>query len=59
VCITVADRGPGMPPGYRIGDGPGHGLRNVDERLRKTYGRGLAVEGNELGGTAVAICIPA
>jgi len=59
VRITVADRGPGMPAGYQIGNGPGHGLRNVDERLRKAYGRGLEVEVNEPGGTAVTICIPA
>jgi signal transduction histidine kinase len=58
VRITIADQGPGMPAGYRIGDGPGHGLRNVDERLRKTYGRGLEVEKNEPGGTVVSICIP-
>lgn len=58
VRITVADRGPGMPAGYRIGGGPGHGLRNVDERLRKTYGSGLKVEGNKPRGTTVAIRIP-
>jgi signal transduction histidine kinase len=58
VHITVADRGAGMPPGYRIGDGPGHGLRNVDERLRKMYGRGLEMEEDEPRGTAVTICIP-
>jgi sensor histidine kinase YesM len=58
VRITVADRGPGMPTGYRIGDGPGYGLRNVDERLRKTYGRGLEVRANEPRGTAVTICVP-
>jgi signal transduction histidine kinase len=58
VNITIADHGPGMPVGYRIGDGPGHGLRNVDERLRKTYGRGLEVGGNEPTGTVVGICIP-
>ena len=58
VCITVADRGPGMPPGYWIGDGPGHGLRNVDERLLKMYGSGLVVTENEAGGTKVTIRIP-
>jgi sensor histidine kinase YesM len=58
VSIAVADRGPGMPAGYRIGDGSGHGLRNVDERLRKTYGRGLEVEANEPRGTVVTIHIP-
>jgi signal transduction histidine kinase len=55
VRITVADRGPGMPAGYRIGDGPGHGLRNVDERLRGTYGSGLEVEENEPRGTVVVV----
>ncbi len=58
VRITVADRGPGMPTGYQIGDGPGHGLRNVDERLRKTYRRGLEVKANEPRGTIVTIHVP-
>jgi signal transduction histidine kinase len=58
VCITIADRGPGMPSGYKIGNSPGHGLRNVDERLRKTYGRGMEVKENEPRGTEVTIRIP-
>ena len=58
VTITIADRGPGLPDGYRIGDGAGHGLRTVDERLSKTYGRGLEIRRNELQGTAVTIRIP-
>jgi len=58
VSITIADRGPGMPTGYRIGDGPGHGLRNVDERLRKMYGRGLEVGESEPRGTTVTIHVP-
>jgi signal transduction histidine kinase len=57
--ITVADRGPGMPAGYRIGSGSGHGLRNVDERLRKTYGRGLEIQKNTPHGTTAIIKIPA
>jgi signal transduction histidine kinase len=57
VRITVADQGPGMPPGYRIGDGPGHGLRNVDERLRKTYERGLEIQKNTPHGTIAIIKI--
>ena len=59
VRITVADRGPGMPAGYRIGRGLGHGLRNVDERLRKTYGHGLEIRRNPPRGTAAIIKIPA
>jgi signal transduction histidine kinase len=59
VRITIADRGSGMPAGYQIGDGPGHGLRNVDERLRKTYGRGLEVEANKPRGTKVVVRVPA
>ncbi len=58
VSITVADRGPGMPAGYRIGDGPGHGLRNVDERLRKIYGYGVEVGENEPRGTVVVVRVP-
>jgi LytS/YehU family sensor histidine kinase len=58
VRITIADQGPGMSAGFQIGDGPGHGLRNVDERLQKMYGRGLEVRANEPRGTAVTICIP-
>jgi signal transduction histidine kinase len=58
VHITVADRGPGMPASFQIDDSPGHGLRNVDKRLQKTYGRGLEVRTNEPQGTAVTICIP-
>ena len=58
ISITVADRGPGMPAGFQIGDGPGHGLRNVDERLRKMYGRGLEVKANKPRGTVVIVRIP-
>ena len=60
VAITVADRGPGMPPRFRIGEGPGHGLRNVDERLRNTYGAGygLQIRANDPHGTVVTVRIP-
>ena len=57
VAITIADRGPGIPSGYRVGDSPGHGLRNVDERLRKAYGHGLEIRRNEPQGTAATIRI--
>ena len=59
VVITVADQGSGMPSNYRVGAGQGVGLRNVDERLRKTYGRGLEIQSNEPRGTVVCIKIPA
>jgi signal transduction histidine kinase len=58
VVITVADQGPGIPPGHEIGDDPGHGLRNVDERLRKLYGHGLELYNNTPHGTTATIRIP-
>jgi two-component system LytT family sensor kinase len=60
VRITIADQGPGMPPSHKMEEGPGHGLRNVDERLRKTYGGeyGLEIAANEPRGAVMAIRIP-
>ena len=60
VLIAIADQGPGMPAGYRVGSSRGVGLRNVHERLRKAYGvdRGLEIEANEPQGTVVTIRIP-
>jgi len=60
VQISVADQGPGMPAHHRIGDGPGHGLRNVNQRLRRTYGPeyGLKVAANQPRGTVVTVRIP-
>jgi LytS/YehU family sensor histidine kinase len=60
VAITVADSGRGLPPRFRLGEGTGHGLRNVDERLRKTYGEewGLEIGANQPQGTAVTVRIP-
>jgi LytS/YehU family sensor histidine kinase len=58
VRIQVADQGRGMPQGYQLGNGPGHGLRNVSERLLKTYGCGLQLVKNEPGGTVVRLFIP-
>ncbi len=62
VLIVIADQGPGLHPpphGGRAGEG-GLGLRNVDERLRKTYGEGYALEStaNEPQGTVVTVRIP-
>jgi two-component system LytT family sensor kinase len=61
VAIAVADRGPGMPPRHGVAEGQGVGLRNVDERLRKTYTEehGLEIAANEPRGTVVTIRIPA
>jgi LytS/YehU family sensor histidine kinase len=37
--IEVADSGPGFPPNFSLnGNGEGHGLRNIAERLRGYYG---------------------
>jgi signal transduction histidine kinase len=57
--VSIADQGPGMPANYQIGDGPGHGLHNVDERLRKTYGSGLEIQKNLPCGVAVITKLPA
>jgi signal transduction histidine kinase len=58
--IAISDRGPGLPARYKIGEGPGHGLYNVDQRLCKTYGEsyGLAISGNQPQGTIVTLSIP-
>jgi two-component system LytT family sensor kinase len=64
VVIAIADQGPGLHPpprGGRAGEGgKGLGLRNVDERLRKTYGEehGLEIAANEPRGAVVTIRIP-
>jgi two-component system LytT family sensor kinase len=59
--IIIGDQGPGLPAGHKIGQGPGHGLRNVDQRLRKTYGEeyGLTIGANRPRGTIVTLSIPA
>ena len=58
--ITVTDRGPGLPRHFRIEDSTGCGLRNVDSRLRKTYGNkwGLEIATGEPRGTVVIVRIP-
>jgi two-component system LytT family sensor kinase len=58
--IAISDQGPGMPARPRIEEGPGHGLYNVDQRLRKTYGQecGLEIGPNQPRGTIVTLRIP-
>jgi signal transduction histidine kinase len=60
IVIAIADRGPGMPSPTPLGEGEGLGLRNVDERLRKTYGEayGLEITANEPRGAVVTVRIP-
>jgi signal transduction histidine kinase len=59
--IAISDRGPGMPARQKMGEGGGHGLANVDQRLRKTYGDayGLEIGPNQPRGTIVTLSIPA
>ena len=60
VVITIGDQGRGMPASHVIGEGRGHGLYNVDLRLRKTYGEayGLLIGANRPQGTIVTLRIP-
>jgi len=60
VVIAIADQGPGLSMGVWGCGSRGHGLRNVDERLRKTYGEkyGLEIAANEPRGAVVTIRIP-
>jgi sensor histidine kinase YesM len=60
VVIVISDQGPGMPAGHKIGEGTGHGLHNVDQRLRKTYGEayGLQISANQPQGTVITLRIP-
>lgn len=56
ILIAIAGHGPGMlEQGSK-----GHGPRNVDERLRKTYGDGYGLEiaANKPQGAVVTIRIP-
>ena len=60
VVLSIADQGPGMPHGQGVRSGAGVGLRNVDERLRKTYGEeyGLVTRDNVPRGTVVVVRVP-
>jgi sensor histidine kinase regulating citrate/malate metabolism len=58
--IAISDQGSGIPARYKVGEGPDHGLYNVDQRLRKTYGEayGLQISANQPQGTIVTLRIP-
>ena len=60
LAISIADQGPGMAVDFRSKGGSGVGLRNVDERLRKTYGEeyGLEIGANVPQGAIVAFRVP-
>jgi len=60
MTITIADEGSGMSWPSADNPGTGHGLRNVDERLSKTYGEAykLTITANTPTGTRVTLRIP-
>jgi sensor histidine kinase YesM len=60
LAISIADRGPGISADFRSMKGTGVGMRNVDERLRKTYGEtyGLEIGSNSPHGAIIAFRIP-
>jgi two-component system LytT family sensor kinase len=59
--IWVNDDGAGLPPGFRIGDHAGVGLRNATSRLQTLFGEQgtLEIGPREHGGTSVHITLPA
>jgi LytS/YehU family sensor histidine kinase len=61
VVISIGDQGPGMPSGRDTRSVGGVGIRNVDERLRKTYGEeyGLEIRDNVPKGTIVEVRVQA
>jgi signal transduction histidine kinase len=65
LCVEVFDNGPGFPPGFSLaeaGNGqasPGHGLRNIVERLRGYYGDSARLHWESAGGaTRVNLTLP-
>jgi len=61
LLVEVSDSGPGFPPGFSLessGDGHGHGMRNVAERLRGYYGDRAQLFWESGRRTRVAFTIP-
>lgn len=60
LVVAIKDRGPGLPAEVKSNARGGIGLRNVRERLERTYGKGYGLElaSQEPGGANVTITIP-
>ncbi|MBP1634344.1 MAG: lytS1 [Acidobacteria bacterium] len=60
LVVTVADDGPGLPPGWNLATHCGRGLRNVIERLDAIYrgGWSFSLENRAGGGTVATLRIP-
>ena len=64
IRFTILDNGVGIPqeklPTLLKTDSGGYGLKNVDERIRLTYGEeyGLNIQSIEGESTLVTFCIP-
>lgn len=63
IIISVEDNGIGIPRDRLeeliSGQSKGVGVRNIELRLRRFYGRGLEIESEEGLGTRVTMTIPA
>jgi sensor histidine kinase YesM len=60
LVVSIADKGIGMPEDFQLMESKGVGLRNVDERLRKSYGDayGLEIGSNLPRGARITFRIP-
>jgi signal transduction histidine kinase len=60
LSLEVRDDGPGFPPGFRIGGGPGVGLANVRDRLAALYGDRAMLSVDRVGerGASARIVLP-
>lgn len=58
--IDVEDTGVGLPPGWRLSDATGTGLRNLASRLEAEFGdeAGLVVAPREGGGVRATVTLP-